>query len=157
VKWMPLLIATLLLSGCTGNQAAKSETNSAKPATAKTAPETEEEIPADPYAAMEAERNAVKESIAGKVTEVPNGQENSKQKVYSGVVVVSGKGSPEQTIILDTNRGSFVLTGDKSPELLANEGKFITVLGTPTKGNAVPANLKDLEQIKVEGIIKPVK
>jgi len=148
MKWMQLIVVTILLGGCAGKQPAKTESTSEKPAT------TGEEIPADPYAAMEAERNAVKESIGGKATETPSTQENPEQKAYSGVVKINGRGSAEQTIILDSNRGSFVLLGDKSTELLACEGKFVTVLGRLTKDNPVTAEFNDLEQVKVEGIVR---
>jgi hypothetical protein len=147
MRWAAVLLVITMLGGCSGNQAAKPESTQGKPSTAV------EETPADPYAAMEAERNAVKESLAGKVSETPEAGGNNVQRVYTGVVEIIGKGSPNQNIVLKTNRGSFVLVGDKRAELVASEGKFITVMGKPTKGNAVPDDLKDLEQIAVEGIV----
>ena len=154
MKYLVILITIVLLGGCGGNQTAKPETSKNTTATTETASKAVEETSADPYAAMEAERNAVKQSLAGKVSEIPEMGENAKQKVYSGVVEIAGKGSTEQTIVLKTNRGSFVLVGDKTDELIANEGKFLTVMGKPTRGNPVPTELKDLEQVDVEGIVR---
>jgi len=154
MKLTAILAAIVLLGGCGGNQAAKPEASSDKTATAETAPKAGEEIPADPYAEMEAERNAVKESLAGKVSEVPDTGENAQRKVYSGIVEIAGKGSAQQTIILKSNRGSFVLVGGKSAELLAEEGKFITVMGKPAKGNPTVPDCRDLPQLEVDGIVR---
>lgn len=149
-----ILIMLSLLVGCGANPPAKSEKASDKPVTAEALPNTREDIPADPYAAMEAERNAVKESISGKVSEVPEGEGNTKQKVYSGIIEIVSKGSADPTIVLKSDRGSFVLVGEKSNELVSDEGKFITVMGRPAKAMIVPVELKDMDQIKVEGIVR---
>jgi hypothetical protein len=152
MKWMIPLILIVLLGGCTGGQPEKSETTPAKPAVENPrAPE--EETPSDPYAAMEIERNAVKESISNGAREAPNDGTGTNQKVYSGVVEIAGDGATP-TIVLKTNRGSFVLVGEKSAELFASEGRFVTVMGKPTKGNAVPSDLMDMDQIRVEGIVR---
>jgi hypothetical protein len=151
MKRMIPFIVIVLLSGCTGSQPAKSETVPAKPATEN--PQSHEgETTSDPYAAMEAERNAVKESISNGAPEAPNDGTGTNQKVYSGVVEITGDGATP-TIVLKTNRGSFVLVGEKSAELFASEGRFVTVMGKPTKGNAVPSDLMDMDQIQVEGIV----
>jgi hypothetical protein len=153
-KLASIIIILSLLIGCGGNPPAKSEKASEKTVTAEASSKASEGIPADPYAAMEVERNAVKESLSGKVSEIPQGEGNTNQKVYSGVIEIVGKGSADQTIVLKSDRRSLVLVGEKSAELVSEEGKFITVMGKPTKGNPVQTDLKGLDQLEVEGIVK---
>jgi hypothetical protein len=149
-----IITMSALLIGCGSNPPANSEKASEKPVTAESSPNTAEVIPADPYAAMEMERNAVKESLSGKISEVPQGEGNPKQKVYSGIVEIVGKGTADQAIVLNGNRGTYLLVGEKSTALVSDEGKFVTVMGKPTKGNAVPNDAKDMEQIEVAGIVR---
>jgi hypothetical protein len=149
-----IIIMSALLIGCGGNPPANSGKASEKTVSVETSPNTKEDIPADPYAAMEVERNAVKESLSGKVSEIPEGEGNTKQKVYSGIIEIVSEGSIDQTIILKSNQGTYLLVGEKSAELIPDEGKFVTVMGKPTKGNAVPTSLTDIEQIEVAGIVR---